>query len=49
MALYRLSVCGEQAKQGVILTGKYAVSCEGIEIIVKPNQVIPHKHEIKLK
>jgi len=49
MALYRLSVCGEQAKLGVILTGKYAVSCEGIEIIVQPNQVIPHQHEIKLK
>jgi len=49
MALYRLSVCGEQAKLGVILTEKYAVSCEGIEIIVQPNQVIPHQHEIKLK
>jgi len=49
MALYRLSVCGEQAKLGVVLTGKYAVTCEGIQVITQPNQVIPHKHEIQLK
>ena len=49
MALYRLKVCGEQAKLGVVLTGKYAVTCEGIEVIVQPNQVLPHTHEIPIK
>lgn len=49
MALYRLEVCGKQAKLGVVLTGKYAVTCEGIEVIVQPNQVLPHTHEIKLQ
>ena len=48
MALYRLDVCGKQAKLGVVLTGKYAVTCEGIEVIIQPNQVLPHTHEIKL-
>ena len=49
MALYRLKVCGEQAKLGVVLVGDYAVTCEGIEVIVQPNQVLPHTHEIPKK
>ena len=49
MALHRLTICGEQAKLGVVLTGKYAVTCEGIEVIVQPNQVLPHTHEIPIK
>ena len=46
MALYRLKVSGKQAKLGVVLVGDYAVTCEGIEVIVQPNQVLPHTHEI---
>ena len=49
MALYRLKVCGEQAKLGVVLVGDYAVTCEGIEVIVQPNQVLPHVHKIPKK
>jgi len=46
VALFRLQVCGEQAKKGVIFVGKYAEICEGIKVTVPPNQVIPHTHEI---
>ena len=49
LALFRLKVCGEQAKLGVTFTGKYAQICEGIKVTVPPNQVIPHTHEIKTK
>ena len=49
MSLYRLEVCGKQAKLGVVLVGDYAVTCEGIEVIVQPNQVLPHTHEIPKK
>ena len=47
VALFRLKVCGEQAKLGVTFTGKYASICEGISVTVPPGQVIPHTHEIK--
>jgi len=47
VALFRLRVCGEQAKLGVTFVGKYAEICEGIKVTVPPNQVIPHTHEIK--
>ena len=47
LALFRLKVCGEQAKLGVQFVGKYAEICEGIKVTVPPNQVIPHTHEIK--
>ena len=46
LALFRLKVCGEQAKLGVQFVGKYAEICEGIKVTVPPNQVIPHTHEI---
>ena len=49
IALFRLRVCGEQAKLGVTFVGKYAEICEGIKVTVPPNQVIPHTHEIKTK
>ena len=49
VALFRLRVCGEQAKLGVTFTGKYAEICEGIKVTVPPNQVIPHTHELKTK
>ena len=48
-AMFRLKLCGEQAKLGVTFTGKYASICEGIKVTVPPNQVIPHTHEIKTK
>ena len=47
LALFRLKVCGEQAKLGVQFTGKYASICEGIAVTVPPGQVIPHTHKIK--
>ena len=48
VALFRLKVCGEQAKLGVTFTGeKYASICEGIAVTVPPGQVIPHTHKIK--
>jgi len=49
VALFRLRVCGEQAKLGVTFTGKYAEICEGIKVTVPPNQVIPHTHKLKTK
>ena len=49
VALFRLRVCGEQAKLGVTFTGKYAEICEGIKVTVPPNQVIPHTHKINKK
>ena len=47
VALFRLKVCGEQAKLGVTFTGKYSSICEGIAVTVPPGQVIPHTHKIK--
>jgi len=47
VALFRLKVCGEQAKLGVQFTGKFASICEGIAVTVPAGQVIPHTHEIK--
>ena len=46
LALFRLKVCGEQAKLGVQFVGKYAEICEGIKVTVPPNQVIPHTHSL---
>ena len=47
VALFRLKVCGEQAKLGVQFTGKFATICEGIAVTVPPGQVIPHSHKLK--
>ena len=47
VALFRLKVCGEQAKLGVQFTGKFATICEGIKVTVPPGQVIPHSHSLK--
>ena len=49
MELYRLKICGEQARLGVQFTGKYAVTCEGIQVSIPPNQVVPHTHKIDVK
>lgn len=48
MELYRLKICGEQARLGVVFTGKYQVNCDGIQLIAQPNQVLPHTHKIEL-
>jgi len=48
MELYRLKICGEQARLGVVFIGQYQKNCEGIKLIAQPNQVLPHTHEIKL-
>jgi len=47
MALYRLEVCGKQAKLGVVLTGEHAVTCKDVKLIPLPNQVLPHTHKIE--
>ena len=49
ISLYRLKVCSEQAKLGVMFKPDTpsAVTCEDIVVTVPPNQVIPHTHEIK--
>ena len=47
LALFRLKVCGEQAKLGVVFTGKFASICEGIAVTVPPGQVISHTHKLK--
>lgn len=49
MELYRLKICGEQARLGVVFTGKYQVNCDGIKLIAQPNQVLPHTHKIEKK
>lgn len=49
MELYRLKICGEQARLGVQFVGKYAISCEGIQVNIPPNQVLPHVHKIEVK
>tara|TARA_R100001198_G_C5230373_1_gene209754 strand:- start:672 stop:1388 length:717 start_codon:yes stop_codon:yes gene_type:complete len=49
MELYRLKICGEQVRSGVQFVGKYAVTCEGIQVSIPPNQVIPHTHKIDTK
>ena len=47
MELYRLKICGEQARLGVVFVDKYQVNCDGIKLISMPNQVLPHTHKIK--
>ena len=47
--LYRLTICSEQLKKGVQFVGKYAVTCEGIQVSIPPNQVVPHTHKIDVK
>ena len=49
MELYRLKICGEQARLGVVFIGEYQVICDGIKLIAQPNQVLPHTHKIKKK
>ena len=49
MELYRLKICGEQVRSGVQFVGKYATTCEGIQVSIPPNQVVPHTHKIELK
>ena len=49
MALYRLEVCGKQAKLGLVLTGEHAVTCKDVKLIPLPNQVLPHTHKIQKK
>ena len=48
VSLHRLKICAEQIKLGVRFRpgSSSAVTCEDIEVIIKPNQVLPHTHEI---
>ena len=49
ISLYRLEMCSKMAKNGVqfVPNSPSAVTCEDIMITVPPNQVVPHKHELK--
>ena len=49
MELYRLKICGEQARLGIVFVNQYQVNCDGIKLISMPNQVLPHTHKIKTK
>ena len=48
VSLHRLKICAEQIKLGVRFRpgSPSAVTCEDIEVMVKPNQVLPHTHKI---
>ena len=48
IALHRLKICSEQLKLGVRFRpgSPSAITCEDIEVVVPPNQVIPHVHPI---
>jgi len=48
MELYRLKICGEQARLGVVFVDEFSVNCVGIKLIAQPNQVLPHTHKIEL-
>ena len=47
VSLHRLKICSEQLKLGVRFRpgSPSAISCEDIEVIAKPGQVIPHVHK----
>ena len=49
ISLFRLEQCSKQARLGVqfVPNSPSAVTCEDIMITVPPNQVVPHKHELK--
>ena len=46
----RLKNCGELMLAGIYFDPKseFAKLCEGVRIAPKPNQVIPHTHELKI-
>ena len=46
----RLKHCGQLAKQGIrfAASSPYADICRDVEVTVKPGQVLPHTHEIKV-
>jgi len=48
VSLHRLKICAEQIKLGVRFRpgSASAVTCEDIEVIIPPNQVLPHTHKI---
>ena len=48
VSLHRLKICAEQLKLGVRYRpgSPSAVTCEDIEVVISPNQVLPHTHKI---
>ena len=48
VSLHRLKICSEQIKLGVRFRpgSPSAVTCEDIEVVISPNQVLPHTHKI---
>ena len=51
VSLHRLKICSEQLKLGVRFRpgSPSAISCEDIEVTVKPGQVLPHRHQTPAK
>ena len=48
VSLHRLKICAEQIKLGVRFRpgSSSSVTCEDIEVVIPPNQVLPHTHKI---
>lgn len=44
--LGRAKHCGALKKEGILITGKYAILCKDIQLVSKPNTLIDHVHSI---
>ena len=44
--LGRAKHCADLLKNGIVIKGKYAILCQDIELVSKPNTLIDHTHSI---
>ena len=44
--LGRAKHCADLLKNGIVIKGKYAILCQDIELVSKPNTLIDHSHSI---
>jgi len=44
--LGRAKHCADLLKNGILIKGKYAILCQDIELVSKPNTLIDHSHSI---
>jgi len=44
--LGRAKHCADLLKNGIVIKGKYAILCQDIELVSKPNTLIDHQHSI---
>ena len=44
--LGRAKHCADLLKNGIVIKGKYAILCQDIELVSKPNTLIDHNHSI---